>query len=130
MSSFSQKTFSLKKVYDLAEKKGRLYGLIHKGNFSFKNLIELSVDPLSAIIISASSLYLTTFGKNFSNQSLPFQFRITTAVFIFLFCVSIFYATINNLMPLFLFVLPNAENSVLLLLLLLFLLNLLSTLQI
>ena len=33
MSSFSQKIFSLKKVYDLAEKKGRLYGVIHKGSF-------------------------------------------------------------------------------------------------
>ena len=33
MSNFSQKTFSLKKVYDLAEKNGRLYGVIHKGDF-------------------------------------------------------------------------------------------------
>ena len=31
--SFSEKTFSLKKVYDLAEKNKRLYGVIHSGNF-------------------------------------------------------------------------------------------------
>ena len=33
INNFSEKSFSLKRVYDLAEKKGRLYGVEHKGSF-------------------------------------------------------------------------------------------------
>lgn len=33
LDNFSERIFSLKKVYDLAEKKGKLYGVVHKGNF-------------------------------------------------------------------------------------------------
>ena len=33
LNSFPEKVFSLKKVYDLAEKKGRLYGITHSGIF-------------------------------------------------------------------------------------------------
>ncbi|MDC3057306.1 sugar phosphate nucleotidyltransferase [Alphaproteobacteria bacterium] len=33
INSFSEKSFSLKRVYDLAEKKGSLYGVEHKGSF-------------------------------------------------------------------------------------------------
>tara|TARA_B100001248_G_scaffold259847_1_gene246726 strand:- start:2012 stop:2299 length:288 start_codon:yes stop_codon:yes gene_type:complete len=33
LNNFSEKKFSLKKVYDLAEKNGRLYGIIYSGLF-------------------------------------------------------------------------------------------------
>ena len=33
INDFPEKIFSLKKVYDLAEKNGRLHGIIHQGNF-------------------------------------------------------------------------------------------------
>ena len=33
VKDFSEKKFSLKKIYDIAEKKGRLYGVLHTGLF-------------------------------------------------------------------------------------------------
>jgi len=33
LNNFAEKTFSLKKVYDLAERNGRLYGVVHVGDF-------------------------------------------------------------------------------------------------
>ena len=33
LNNFAEKTFSLKKVYDLAERNGRLYGVVHIGDF-------------------------------------------------------------------------------------------------